>query len=136
MSLRVHSRESCSRDSFNIIPVEAHSNPALLDFSPYNPSFDPLLFTYEELQLLLLEALLPASETLRPRLPVIRIIGPQSHPEANRGMPAFVANMMPVEVAEMSQGGGVGEFKDAWERLVREGMEAEGSDSESEVEDQ
>ena len=44
-------------------------------------------------------------------------------------MPAFGTNMMPVEVVEMSQGRGVGEFKDAWERLVREGMEAEGSDS-------
>jgi len=46
-------------------------------------------------------------------------------------MPAFGSNMMPVEVVEMSQGRGVGEFKDAWERLVRQGMEAEGSESES-----
>jgi len=89
------------------------------------------LFTYEELHDLLLEALLPPSETSRPRLPVIRVIDSQSHPEANRGMPAFGTNMMPVEVVEMSQGRGVGEFKDAWERLVREGMEAEGSESES-----
>ena len=132
----MHSRESRSLHSFSIILVEAHSNPALLDFNPYNPSFDPFLFTYEELQLLLLKALLPPSETPRPRLPVIRIIGSQSHPEANRGMPAFVAHMMPVELVEMSQGGGVGEFEDALERLVREGMEAEGSESESEVEDQ
>ena len=44
--------------------------------------------------------------------------------------------MMPVEVVEMSQGRGVEEFKDAWERLVREGMEAEGTDSESESEDE
>jgi hypothetical protein len=47
-------------------------------------------------------------------------------------MPAFGSNMMPVEVVEISQGRGVGEFKDAWEELVREGMEAEGSESEDE----
>jgi hypothetical protein len=121
-------------DTFDIILDETHSNPILLDFNPYNSSSDPLLFTYEELRDLLLEALLPPSETTRPRLPVIRVIDSQSHPEANRGMPAFGANMMPVEVVEMSQGRGVGEFKDAWERLVREGMEAEGSDSEDDEE--
>jgi len=54
------------------------------------------------------------------------VIDSQSRPEANRGMPAFGTNMMPVEVVEMSQGRGVGEFKDAWERLVMEGMAAEG----------
>jgi hypothetical protein len=47
-------------------------------------------------------------------------------------MPAFGTNMMPVEVVEMRLGRGVGEFKDAWEQLVREGMEAEESDSEDE----
>jgi hypothetical protein len=48
-------------------------------------------------------------------------------------MPAFGSNMMPVEVVEMSQGRGIGEFKDAWDQLVREGIAREGdSDSDSE----
>ena len=50
-------------------------------------------------------------------------------------MPAFGTNMMPVEVVEMSQGRGIGEFKDAWDQLVREGIAREGnSDSESDSE--
>lgn len=135
-------------DVFDIVLDEPQ--PRLLDFNPYNPSTDPLLFTYEELHELLIQALEPVpsftpaaaaaaadsvspdGSTGRPRLPILRVIDSQSHPEANRGMPAFGTNMMPVEMVEMSQGRGVGEFRSAWEEAVREGMDAEASDSDSE----
>lgn len=52
-------------------------------------------------------------------------------------MPAFGTNMMPVELIEMSQGMGVGEFRAAWDEVVRDGiLDQGGSESESESEDE
>lgn len=63
---------------------------------------------------------------------MLRVIDSRSHPEANRGMPAFGTNMMPVEMVEMSQGRGVGDFKAAWDEAVRQGMAGSDSDADSE----
>ena len=136
---------------------DTHSSTTLVDFNPYTPSTDPLLFTYPELHKILLQALEPVPTTGttafssqastqttdthtitedggqrgRERLPVLRVIDSQSHPEANRGMPAFGTNMMPVEMVEMSQGMGVGEFRAAWDEVVRDGILDQGDSSDS-----
>lgn len=120
-------------DIFDIVLNDTNTSCRLIDFNPYYPSSDPLLFTYEELHQILLQARLPPPSTNAPttsvspslplgRLPLIRVIDSQSHPEANRGMPAFGTNMLPVEMIEMSQGRGVGEFKAAWDEVVRDGL--------------
>lgn len=45
--------------------------------------------------------------------------------------------MMPVEMVEMSQGRGVGEFKAAWDEIVRDGIMDQGtSDDDDEDEDE
>jgi hypothetical protein len=163
-------------DVFDVILDDLQSSARLIDFNPYTPSTDSLLFTYPELHEILLEALepiptsisesgtsqlsahtgvpgaeagtsdQPGSEILirprrprsgndRRRLPILKVIDSQSHPEANRGMPAFGTNMMPVEMVEMSQGMGVGEFRAAWDEVVRDGILNQG-DSESDSDEE
>jgi hypothetical protein len=129
-------------DIFDIVLNDSNTSCRLIDFNPYYPSSDPLLFTYEELHQILLKARTPPAPigsgsnstgegSRLGRLPIIKVIDSASHPGANRGMPAFGTNMLPVEIVEMSQGRGVGEFKAAWDEVVRDGLEGE-SDSEEE----
>lgn len=134
-------------DVFDLILDDLHSSARLVDFNPYNSSTDPLLFTFPELHSILIQALEPIpttsdvaamrdevqSTSVRPRLPILRVIDSQAHPEANRGTPAFGTNMMPVEMVEMSQGRGVGEFRMAWDEAVRQGMQDQ-SDSDPDEE--
>ncbi|WVW85072.1 hypothetical protein I302_107108 [Kwoniella bestiolae CBS 10118] len=100
----------------------------IIDFQPYRPSVDPLLFTYEELLSILNSSLQPLSsssdalETQRDRLPIFRIIDSQAHPSTSRNAPTYQSNMMPLEMIELSQGRNMQEFKEAWDEAVAGGM--------------
>ncbi|WWD18786.1 hypothetical protein CI109_103241 [Kwoniella shandongensis] len=96
----------------------------IIDFQPYRPSTDPLLFTYDELLDITETAFEPPSdsEVTRPRLPIFKIIESRAHPDANRNAPAYQANMMPLEMIEMGEGRNMAEFKEAWDEAVAAGM--------------
>lgn len=105
------------------------------DFQPYRGSTDSLLFSYEELRELLVQAReAPAApsegaasasgsgEGAAPqRLPVLRVIDSRAHPAANTG-PAFGANMLPLEMVQMSQGQTAADFREAWQAAMAQGM--------------
>ncbi|WVO18590.1 hypothetical protein L204_106309 [Cryptococcus depauperatus] len=94
----------------------------IIDFQPYRPSTDALLFTYEELLRLLLLAPSPENDHSSVHLPTLRVIDSMTHPAATRNAPAYQSNMLPLEMMEMSQGRNMAEFKEAWEDAIRAGM--------------
>ena len=92
----------------------------LVDFNPYRPTTDPLLFDYPDL-LDILETSQTAS-TNRPRLPILRVIDSKGHPDANRNIPTYGSNMMPWELVEMSHGRSLVEFRETWDEAVSVGL--------------
>lgn len=85
----------------------------ILDFNPYAPRTDTLLFTYEELQ-----SLLDAS-TLKP---IFRAIDSHSHPAAMRNTPVHQHNMVPFEALDMSSGQAIEGFAELWRQNIQESM--------------
>ena len=77
----------------------------IIDFNPYAPRTDPLLFTYEELLDLL-------SRPEVDKKPVLKVIDSRSHPAATRNAPAHQHNMVPIEALTLSSGRNVQEFTD------------------------
>lgn len=77
----------------------------IIDFNPYAPRTDPLLFTYEELLDLL-------SRPEADKKPVLKVIDSRSHPAATRNAPAHQHNMVPIEALTLSSGRNVQEFTD------------------------
>lgn len=84
----------------------------IVDFGPYRESTDSLLFSYEELR----DIFVAQSG------PEFRVIDHPSHPAANRGVPTFGTNMLPVEMVEMSEGRTQEEFRAAWNEAVEAGF--------------
>ncbi|KAI0755144.1 D123-domain-containing protein [Daedaleopsis nitida] len=93
----------------------------VVDFNPYHPRTDPLLFTYDELHALLLA---------RPPGPELRVVDSPAHPAAARNAPAHQHNMVPIEALAMSSGRDVAAFAGAWQTEIRKSM-AEDGDEES-----
>ncbi|KDQ20843.1 hypothetical protein BOTBODRAFT_151782 [Botryobasidium botryosum FD-172 SS1] len=100
---------------FDILLTRDLSRAHIIDFNPYAPHTDPLLFTYPDLLALISTASTPAQESL----PVLRVITSRAHPAAVRNAPANQHNMVPREALEMSAGRGVEEFREAWESEMR-----------------
>ncbi|KAI0078931.1 D123-domain-containing protein [Panus rudis PR-1116 ss-1] len=86
----------------------------IVDFNPYAPKTDPLLFTYEEL----LERLNEAGSQSHFE-PELRVIDSRSHPAATRNAPAHQHNMVPIEALAMSQGRTMQEFAQSWQEEIR-----------------
>ncbi len=96
-----------------------------MDFNPYAPRTDALLFTYAELA-----ALYSAATT--PPTPVLRVIDSRGHPTATRNAPEHLHNMVPLEALTLSQGRNVEEFEAAWIDQVRRGAVVDSDDDDSE----
>ncbi len=79
----------------------------ILDFNPYSPRTDPLLFSYEELNDL--------SRDDASVLPILRVIDSSSHPAASRGAPLYQHNMVPSEVLSIGAGHTLEEFARLWQ---------------------
>ncbi|KAK7048313.1 D123-domain-containing protein [Favolaschia claudopus] len=94
--------------TFDLLLTRDLSRGHILDFNPYAPRTDPLLFSYEELSALALE---PHSETETPEL---RVIDSRAHPAAISSAPANQHNMIPFEALSLSSGRDIEEFADAW----------------------
>ncbi|KZV67076.1 cytoplasmic protein [Peniophora sp. CONT] len=98
----------------------------VLDFAPYAPRTDALLFTYEDLHALHLR-----TQEASDALPEFRVIGMDAKPAAT---PANVHNMVPLEALSLSAGRGIDDFQRVWAEQVRKGMQDSDSDSNSNTE--
>jgi len=107
-----------STDTFDILLTRDLSRAHILDFNPYAPRTDPLLFTYEELHSLLLHR--HANETLEPQF---KVVDSRTHPAANSSAPAHQHNMVPFEALSLSSGRDIQEFADLWRAGIKDSME-------------
>ncbi|KAH9924272.1 D123-domain-containing protein [Epithele typhae] len=94
----------------------------VVDFNPYAPRTDPLLFTYADLHTRLLA---------RVGCPELRVVDSPAHLAATRNAPAHQHNMVPLEALAMSSGRDAAAFAGAWEEEIKRSM-AEGSEDEDE----
>ena len=118
-------------DTFDVYLTRTLTSLHIIDFNPYLPRTDPLLFTYEELLALLLARTtsLSISDTLDvDARPELRVITSRTHPAANRNAPAHQHNMVPIEALQISSGRDIEQFADAWREEVRAGMAGDASD--------
>jgi hypothetical protein len=102
-------------DIFDIILTRDLSRAHILDFNPYAPRTDPLLFTYDGLL-----SLLADHTARRPRL---MVIDSAYHPAANHAAPEHQHNMIPFEALALSSGKDIQEFADLWYDEVKKAAE-------------
>ncbi|KDR82744.1 hypothetical protein GALMADRAFT_58004 [Galerina marginata CBS 339.88] len=97
---------------FDFLLTRDLSRGHIIDFNPYAPKTDPLLFTYEELRGL-------HESTKEGQIPVLKVIYSASHPAANTNAPAHQHNMIPFEAVDMSSGRDIEEFAELWKETVK-----------------
>lgn len=103
-------------DTFDILLTRDLGKAHIIDFNPYAPRTDPLLFTYDELLDLLKAGMSAADATPRPEF---RVIDSRSHPTASRNAPTHQHNMVPIEALAMGHGRTLEEFSQVWQEEVR-----------------
>ncbi|KIJ62710.1 hypothetical protein HYDPIDRAFT_135933 [Hydnomerulius pinastri MD-312] len=108
---------------FDLLLTRDLTRGHVLDFNPYAPRTDALLFTYEELSALLAKAEEPGPPL--DILPEIRVIDSALHPAATRNAPAHQHNMVPMEALSLSEGRGIAEFTEIWKDEVKRAMQEE-----------
>jgi hypothetical protein len=114
-------------DTLDVLLTRNLSRFHILDFNPYAPRTDALLFTYDELATLSASA---ASAPTSTPTPTLRVIDSRAHPAAARNAPEYQHNMVPLEALTLSEGRNLEEFATSWMDQVRRG--AAESDDESE----
>ena len=95
----------------------------VLDFAPYAPRTDALLFTYEDLHTLHQHQ---RQTDDNESLPELRVVGKDAKLAAT---PANVHNMVPLEALSLSAGRGIEDFQRVWVEQVRKGMQDSDSNS-------
>ncbi|KAJ6559239.1 D123-domain-containing protein [Mycena vulgaris] len=103
--------------TFDLLLTRDLSRAHVLDFNPYAPRTDALLFAYADLHAL---CLLPAPDD---RVPELRVIDSRTHPAATSNAPANQHNMIPFEALSLSSGRDVQEFADAWEEGIKQSLQ-------------
>ncbi|CAO3635228.1 unnamed protein product [Cunninghamella blakesleeana] len=105
---------------FDVYIQQDHRKVWLLDFNPFSPTTDSLLYNWDEL--------LKFDTDLQE--PEFRIIG--SETEAN-GLtctaPRFASNMVPKDVIDLSDGKSIAEFADDFQRIMALSSQQDDSDS-------
>ncbi|KAL5501449.1 hypothetical protein ACEPAH_8709 [Sanghuangporus vaninii] len=99
--------------TFDLILTRDLQSGHIVDFNPYAPRTDPLLFTYDELFML---------HTDSHPTPVLKTIDSGSHKAATRSSPANVHNMVPFELLSMSSGQTLDDFTRDWQREIARSM--------------
>ncbi|ORY84107.1 D123-domain-containing protein [Leucosporidium creatinivorum] len=105
----------------------------IIDFNPYAPQTDALLFAWESLNALSPSAPSSSSSTPSP-YPLLRVI--DSPTMSSQTMPSFSHNRYPKDVVELSDGTSIADFAKEWAKKLEEGVkdsvggeeEREGSD--------
>ena len=106
-------------DTFDVLVTRDLKKFHIVDFNPYIPNTDPLLFTYDELFTLLEDISLGEP----PRtLPVFRVIDSPAHPAAGGNAPIHQHNMVPFEALSLSNGKDIEEFAEAWKDEIQNSM--------------
>lgn len=133
---RVHS-PSIAADTLDVLLTRDLTRFHIIDFNPYAPRTNALLFTYDELATLFAAATASASASSSPssaRVPTLRVIDSRAHPAAGRNAPQHQHNMVPLEALTLSEGRNVEEFTAAWMDHVRRGA-AESDDDDDDGEE-
>jgi len=117
-SLPVMIKNTEMSDTFDLLLTRDLTRAHILDFNPYSPRTDPLLFTYDDLFNLL------SSRNVRDNeQPELRVVDSRTHPVAISNAPAHQHNMVPFEALSMSSGRDIEEFANLWRENIRESME-------------
>ena len=106
-------------DTLDVLLTRDLTRFHIIDFNPYAPRTDSLLFTYEELATLFAAATTTSSLPLP--APALRVIDSSAHPAANRNAPQHQHNMVPLEALTLSEGRNMEEFAAAWMEQLRRG---------------
>lgn len=106
-------------DTFDVLLTRDLKKCHVVDFNPYAPNTDPLLFTYDELLDLLEDTLYGES----PRtLPAFKVIDSPAHPAAAGNAPIHQHNMVPFDALSLSNGKDVEKFAEAWRDEIETSM--------------
>ncbi|KAH9936177.1 D123-domain-containing protein [Fomitopsis serialis] len=95
----------------------------IIDFNPYAPRTDSLLFSYEDLH----DLLLARGDDYSPQ-PELRVVDSPSHPVAARNAPTHQHNMIPLEALTMSSGRSMQDFAGALQEEIRKSMQDDSGD--------
>jgi len=114
-------------DTLDVLLTRDLTRFHIIDFNPYAPRTDPLLFTYEELTTLFTAATMSSSPAPAPAL---RVIDSPAHPATTRNAPQYQHNMVPLEALTLSEGRNMEEFAAAWMDQVRRGAVESDDDDE------
>lgn len=104
-----------------------------MDFNPYHPKTDTILFTYEDLLGIFNDTQsLKAgssndvvSETTQDstqQLPIYRIIDSPYHPNATKNAPTNQHNAVPYDILHLSAGKDIATFTDTWEEILKQNV--------------
>ncbi|KAH8998686.1 D123-domain-containing protein [Lactarius akahatsu] len=113
--------------TFDVLLTRDLTRFHIVDFNPYAPRTDALLFSYAELAALSSAA----AAATTPPTPVLRVVDSRGHPTATRNAPEHQHNMVPLEALTLSHGRNVEEFAAAWMDQVRRGTAVGDSDDDS-----
>jgi len=111
---------------FDLLLTRDLSRGYILDFNPYAPRTDPLLFSYEELHALFIQVTRERDGSTD--LPEFRVVDSPMHPAATRNAPAHQHNMLPIEALRLSEGKNITEFSEIWRDDVKRAMIDEDKD--------
>ena len=117
-------------DTLDVLLTRDLTRFHIIDFNPYAPRTDSLLFTYEELATLFAAAATATTSSLPAPAPTLRVIDSPAHPAANRNAPQHQHNMVPLEALTLSEGRNMEEFATAWMEQVRRGAVESDEDGE------
>lgn len=106
-------------DTFDVLLTRDLKKCHIVDFNPYAPNTDPLLFTYDEFLALLKDTL--GGESPR-TLPIFKVIDSPTHPAAMGNAPIYQHNMVPFEALSLSNGKDIEEFAEAWKDEIHTSM--------------
>jgi len=109
--------ESSGDYIFDILLTRDLSGAHIIDFNPYAPRTDPLLFTYEDLFTLLTRN--------RSSTPQLKVIDSRTHPAVTRNAPMNQHNMIPFEALNLSSGRDIEQFSDLWQEEILKSMDRE-----------
>ncbi|KAG5222552.1 D123-domain-containing protein [Salix suchowensis] len=121
--VRCFVRDNVLIDTVDLLLTRDLSRGHIIDFNPFAPRTDPLLFTYEELLHIHLS---------HPSTPTFKVIDSRAHPAANLNSPAHQHNMIPFDTLTLSSGRDIDEFAAAWKDRLEKGMSGRPGDSDSE----
>ncbi|KAJ4482201.1 D123-domain-containing protein [Lentinula aciculospora] len=110
---------------FDLLLTRDLSRAHIVDFNPYAPRTDPLLFSYEELKDIanMHRSTDVSTRSRTPSLPQFRVIDSPMHSAASCQAPANQHNMVPFEALSLSNGRDIVDFKEIWENSIKESLQ-------------